>query len=169
MLGSKLQIGKLINNIYAILGYSMDIKQKKIKILLIDNNEMLRIYFRDIFWIHGRSDTYDIIMASSIKEAEKIILDKNKRPDTIFIDLLMPVDGEDNSPDGQLKRTLSFIEKIKNDKDLSSIKIIIHSSHKEQYLKDEVFKLGVDGYLIKGDMLPKEVIDFTDKIHESNN
>ena len=146
----------------------METKQK-IKILLIDGNEMMRIYFRDIFWIHGCSDRYEIAMASSLKEAEKILMEKKTRPNTIFLDLMMRVkEEEDNSPDGQIKRTLSFIEKIKSNKDLSDIKIIIHSSHREESLKEEVYKLGVDGYLIKGELMPKEIIFFTDKIHELN-
>ena len=144
-------------------------KQNKIKILLIDNDEMMCIYFRDIFWVHGGDSKYDVKMASSIKEAEEIIKDETKRPDTIFLDVLMPVSDEDNSPDGQIKRTLSFVDKIKKDKYLSKIRIIIHSSQKETFIKEEAYKLGVDGYLVKGELMPKEIIDFTDKIHESNN
>ena len=142
---------------------------KKIKILLVDSDEMMRIYFRDIFWIHGRSDSYEISMASSLLEANRIIEDKEKRPDTIFLDVMMPVREENNSPDGQIKRALSFIEKLKNSKELSHIKIIIYSGQKEESLKEEVKKLGVDGYLVKGELMPKEIIAFTDKIHECNN
>ncbi len=143
--------------------------QKKIKILLIDDDEMMRIYFRDIFWIHGRSDTYDVIMAASLSEAEKIIFDQSSIPDTIFLDMMMPIVGENNSPEGQVNRTLSFIEKLKKGVVTSKIKIIIYSSQKEKFLKEETEKLGVDGYLVKGELMPKEIIDYTDKIHESNN
>jgi DNA-binding NarL/FixJ family response regulator len=136
---------------------------------LIDSDEMMRIYFRDIFWIHGRSDTYDITMASSFKEAEKFIADKDTRPNTIFLDVMMSVPGENNSTSEQVKRTLSFIEEIKKNKDLSCVKIIIFSNQKEESIKEEICRLGVDGYLIKGELMPKEIIDFTDKIHECNN
>lgn len=144
----------------------MDTKQK-IKILLIDDDEMMRIYFRDIFWIHGRSDTYEIIMASSLSEAEKNI--QETRPDTIFLDVMMPVPGENNSPDSQIERTLAFVEKIKKEEKLSSIKIVIFSCQKEKYVEVAFRKLGIDGYLIKGELMPKEIIAFTDKIHEPNN
>ncbi len=147
----------------------METKKNKIKILLVDDDEMMRIYFRDIFWIHGRSDTYDITMASSIAEAEVIISDKNTKPDTIFLDVMMPIKGEKNNPEDQINRCLSFIGKVKGDKNLSSTKIIIYSSQKEKSIQEEVKKLGVDGYLIKGELMPKEIITFTDKIHESNN
>ena len=42
----------------------MDKDKKKLKILLIDDDEMMRIYFRDIFWIHGRGDIYEINMGN---------------------------------------------------------------------------------------------------------
>ena len=142
---------------------------KKIKILLIDSDEMMCIYFRDIFWIHGRSDTYEITMASSLEEAEKKIVDKETKPDTIFLDVMMASPGGRSSGDEQIKKNLSFIERIKKDKDMSSIKIIIFSDKKEESIKEEVAKLGVDGFLTKGELLPKEIIDFTDKIHEHNN
>ena len=147
----------------------METTQRKIKILFIDSDEMMRIYFRDVFWIHGRSDTYEIMMASSLEEAEKNIVDKDTKPDTIFLDIMMTDLNKRSSGDEQIRKNLSFIERIKKDKDLSSIKIIIFSNKKEEIIKDEAFKLGVDGFLTKGELMPKDIIDFTDKIHEHNN
>lgn len=147
----------------------METKQDKIKILLVDDDEMMRIYFRDIFWIHGRSDTYEVIIASSISEAEKLIKNKETKPDTIFIDVMMPISGEDNSPDEQIKRSLAFVESVKNNKDLSCTKVVIYSGQKEKSIEEAFQKLKIDGYLIKGELMPKEIIAFTDKIHEPNN
>lgn len=144
-------------------------KQNKIKILLVDDDEMIRIYFRDIFWIHGRNDAYEILMASSIKEAEEILSNQETKPDTIFLDTVIPIKNEDNRSSVQLERTLSFIKKIKEDKGLSKIKIIIYSNQKEKQIRDEVEKLGVDGFLIKGELMPKEIIEFIDKIHNGSN
>jgi len=144
-------------------------KQNKIKILLIDDDEMIRIYFRDIFWIHGRNDTYEILIASSIKEAEEILSNQDMKPDTIFLDTMIPIKNEDNKSSVQIERTLSFIKKIKEDKGLPKIKIIIYSNQKEKQIRDEVEKLGVDGFLIKGELMPKEIIEFIDKIHNGSN
>ena len=108
-------------------------------------------------------------MASSLKEAESILSDESRIPDTIFLDMMMPIKDEDNSSDVQIARTLSFIKKIKENKDLCKMRVIIYSSRKEDSIKDEVNKLGVDGFLVKGELMPKEIIEFTDKIHESNN
>ena len=85
--------------------------KKKIKILLIDDDEMMRIYFRDIFWIHGYSDTYEVTMAPSFEEAEKRIMNKDTKPDTIFMDVMIPILGGNNSPHEQLQRAISFVEK----------------------------------------------------------
>jgi len=144
-------------------------KQNKTKILLVDDDEMIRIYFRDVFWIHGGDDKYEVEMATSLKEAEKKVYDEETRPDIIFQDVMLPIKGEDNSPDEQVNRTLAFIKKIKEDKSLEKLKVIIFSSQNEKIIRDEVAKLGVDGYLVKGELMPKEILEFTDKINESNN
>jgi len=147
----------------------MDTTQKKFKILLIDSDEMMRIYFRDIFWVHGRSDTYEITIVSSLEEAERKIADKDTKPDTIFFDIMMVSTDGHSSGDEQIRKNLSFIERIKKDKDMSSVKIIVFSNKKEESIKEEASKLGVDGFLAKDELMPKEIIDFTDKIHEHYN
>lgn len=144
-------------------------KNERIKILLVDDDEMMRIYFRDIFWIHGRSDTYDVDMASSLDEAMSKVLNKETKPDTIFLDIMLPIKNINDSGDDQVKRSLDFIKKIKDNKEITPTKIIIYSSQKEEIVKKEVEKMGADGYIIKGELMPKEIIDFTDKIHGSNN
>ena len=141
----------------------------KNRILLIEDDEMMRIYFRDIFWIHGRSDIYEVVLASNYEQALSFIEDKELRPNTIFLDVTIPEKGKDNSLEEQIKRSLSFVEKIKSTKKYSDIKIIIYSSYNDNELESKFKEEGIDGYLIKGQMLPKEVIAFTDKIYGFNN
>ena len=145
----------------------MEQAQKKIKILLIDDDEMMRIYFRDIFWIHSKNDAYDVKMVSTLEEAEKVIADATTRPDTIFLDVLMSSKG--SAPAFQIARSLKFIDKVKKDKNLSNINIVIYSGQKEQYLKEAALQLGIDGYLVKGELMPREIMNFIEQIHESNN
>ncbi len=141
----------------------------KIRILLVDDDEMMRIYFRDIFWIHGRSNTYEVIMASSLVEAEKKLVDPLTVPTTIFLDVMISIPGENNSSAAQIKRTMDFVERVKKDPLFSATKIIIYSGQKEKSIADAFKKLGIDGYLIKGELMPKEIIEFTDKLHGCNN
>lgn len=147
----------------------MEKEKEKIKILLIDDDEMMRIYFRDIFWIHGRSDRYQVDMVSDLDKARDLIENKETRPDTIFLDVLMSSKGAGcSAPAYQMALSLGFIDKIKKDKELSVIKIVIYSGQKDSVLKEESLKVGVDAYLTKGEIMPREIIAFTDKIHGSN-
>ncbi|MFA6585680.1 MAG: response regulator [Candidatus Paceibacterota bacterium] len=148
----------------------MEEEKKKRKILLVDDDEMMRIFFRDIFWMHGKCDAYDVEMASSLEEAEKIIEDEKTRPDIMFLDIfLSSTKKKGNVSTEQVNRSLEFIGKIKESKVFSNINIIIYSGQKYQALEEAVMKLGVDGYLIKGELMPKEIISFTDQIHGTTN
>ncbi|MEI7765027.1 MAG: response regulator [bacterium] len=144
--------------------------KKKIKILLIDDDETMSIYFRDVFWIHGKGDIYNVATVPSIEEAEKIIENKNERPDTIFLDILMSSKGKKLGDKAyQMSHSLDFINKIKKNKDLADINIIIYSGQREKYLKQILEGIDVDGYLIKGETMPREIVAFADKIHGTNN
>lgn len=136
---------------------------KKIKILLIDDDEIIRIYFQDIFWIHGLDDKYSLSLTNDIKKAEEMVGNPSTRPDIIFMDLVMPMEK-----DGRIVTTpetgFNFIEKIKSDEQLKKIKIIVFSGHDEESLKKKIKNLGVESYLIKGSNLPKELVDFINKI-----
>lgn len=147
----------------------MENSKKKIKILLIDDDEMMRIYFRDIFWIHGKSNIYEVEMVSSLEKASELVNAIDTRPDTIFLDILMSSKGAGcSAPAYQMALSLSFIDKIKKNKELSNIKVIIYSGQKDEILKEEATKIGVDAYLTKGEIMPREIIAFTDKIHGSD-
>ena len=140
--------------------------ENKIKVLLIDDDEMIRIYFQDIFWIHGLDNKYELAVINNIKKAEDIINNPSTKPDIIFMDLVMPIEK-----DGRIITTpeagLSLLKKIKDDEQLKKIKVIIFSGHDEESVKNQVKKLGAENYLIKGSNLPKELIEFIDKIASS--
>lgn len=145
---------------------------KKVKILLIDDDEMMKIYFRDIFWIHGEKDKYEINVASNLLDAKKIVDDVNLRPDLIFLDVILKgntLGGKMHVPAYQIARFLEFVSNIKKNKDFSKIKIVLYSGHRNEDFKDALLELGVDGYLVKGEHLPKEIISFTENLHGSNN
>jgi len=90
--------------------------------------------------------------------------------DTIFLDVLMSSKGTGcSAPAYQMALSLNFISRIKKDKNFSNINVIIYSGQKDEILKEEALKIGVDAYLTKGEIMPKEIIAFTDKIHGHNN
>lgn len=139
----------------------------KIKILLVDSDEVNQIYFKDIFWVHGRNKIYDIDFTESLSEALVKIDNKKTRPNTIFLDIIL--EKENNDFDKQLNKVVSFIENVKMNKDTANIKIIIFSDKEEKYIRKKFPDIKIDGYLKKGELMPKEIIDYTDKIHGTNN
>lgn len=147
----------------------MDNKEKKIKILLVDNDEMMSIYFRDIFWVHGHNNRYDISVAPSLSEARKKITEETTRPDIIFLDAMIPTEGGNSNSESHIKESLAFIKEIKSHSELSKINIVIYSGHIHKSLEKEAYSLGINGYIIKGEFTPKEIITYTDKLHGSNN
>lgn len=142
---------------------------KKCRILLIDDDEMNRIYFRDIFWIHGRLDAYDIVSTNSIKEAKVLIENEETRPDLIFLDTLIIERGSKNDIDSQIKRSYDFVYEIKKENKFPNLKIIIYSSQRDKKIEKKFIAIGADSFLVKGDLLPKEIIVFTNNVYESNN
>mgnify|MGYP001609033089 CR=1 FL=1 len=140
--------------------------ENKIKVLLIDDDEMIRIYFQDIFWIHGLDNRYELVVINDVKKAEEIINNPSTKPNIVFMDLVMPIEK-----DGKIITTpeagLDLLKKIKSDEQLKKIKVVVFSGHDEESIKNKVKKLGAENYLIKGSSLPRELVEFIDKIASS--
>lgn len=139
-------------------------KNKKIKILLVDDDEMVRIYFRDIFWIHGLDHKYELITVDCPEKAEQILFNPNlEPPHIVFTDLVMPIKKDEKtitSPEAGL----NLIKKIKSSPALKDIKVIVFSNYPEEKLKKEIKKLGVEDYVPKGENLPKELVEYVEKL-----
>ena len=129
----------------------------KIKILLIDNSEMLRIYFRDVFWVHGLEEKYELTTVQSITQGEKIITDLETRPALVFLDLMLP-----SEEGGRLsvEASLMFIERMKTNPEFKNIKIVVFTAHSDPVFERKTKKIGVDGYLKKEEFMPKDIVDF---------
>jgi DNA-binding NarL/FixJ family response regulator len=136
------------------------------KILFIDDNEMMRIFFRDIFWIHGLANKYEVTTVDSVAKAEEIVLDVTKRPDVIFLDLLMPTDPLVGASSAQTEPSVNLLKKIKESEDLKHIKVVVFSSFREKDIRERMISCGADHYLVKGDFMPKEIIDFVKNLND---
>ncbi len=93
----------------------------KIKILLVDSDENMRIFFRDVFWIHRLTDRCDLEMADNLENARKAIGNLEVKPHYIFMDVVMTgnVKGENVTSS---KIGLEFLKEIKKIPNLAAQK-----------------------------------------------
>ncbi|GEM_PF-604689 len=134
----------------------------KIKILLVDNDELVQIYFRDIFWIHGLDSKYDVSVIGDIEKAEAIIRDPETRPRVIFLDLIMPM-RKGSRIEETAEAGVSLLKKIKEDEELKSIKVFIFSGYTNETYRDLVLKMGAEDFVPKGTSLPQDLVSFIEQ------
>lgn len=127
--------------------------KRKFRILLIDDDEFIRMLVRDIFWIHGRGK-YQVEEARTVDEGEKLL--KEKKIDLILLDLIFPENGK------KAESSLSFLEKIKSDPETKDTKVIVFSGYPD--LKNKTLELGAEKFLLKGEYLPKEIFEAAENI-----
>lgn len=131
---------------------------KKKKILLIDNNEIVRIMLSNLFWLHGLDEKYELATIARMEDAERIISDVNTRPDIIFTGLVMP-----HTKDGKTRTSadagFSLLHFIKDNPETKNIHVIIFSSYGEKEYQDQALALGANMYLKKSDNMPQDLIN----------
>ncbi len=129
----------------------------KVNILLVDDNEVIRIFFKDIFWLHGLEGKFHLETASGVDEAWAILRDPEKKIDVVFLDLVMPFkkDGKDVTT---CEAGLSILKGIKEDSNMKHIKVIIFSGYTDKHDVEEAKKYGADMYLAKEEHLPQDLI-----------
>ena len=112
--------------------FPCDDDQKKEKILIVDDDSMVKNLFSEIL----SSDGYQVDIASDGFEAGAKTI--QCKPDLIILDLFMPgIDGFD------------VCKQIKNNSGLSHIKILACTGYGTQEKRDRIMKSGADGFLIK--------------------
>src|SRR3989338_485700 len=144
---------------------SVSIEKTKIKnkILLVDDSEIIRIYFRDIFWIHGLERKYDLTICRSIYQAENLIKDPKTRPRVVFTGLVMPI-VEKNNTVVKVESGLSLLKMIKSDPELKNIIVVIFSGYDKKEYKDQATKDGADYFLLKHENMPLELVQFIENL-----
>ena len=141
--------------------YKTNLKEK---ILLVDDNEIIRIYFRDVFWIHGLEDKYDLTICKNIEEAEKVVENKDTMPDIVFSGLVMPMKDKDKIV-VSAEAGFHLLKKIKSSPKLKHIKVVIFSGYGEKKYRDRATELGVDSFLVKHENMPRELVEFIEHIN----
>lgn len=108
-------------------------------ILLIDDNVELQSLYKEALEKAG----YGTLQA--FNGADGLSLASNKKPDMILLDLMMP--GGMNGFD--------VLQKIKRDKSLSNIKIIVLTNLPGE--EDAAKALGVKDYMLKSDVVAQDL------------
>ena len=134
------------------------------KVLLIDDNEVVRLMFSNIFWLHGLEERYDLVTLGKQEEAEVLFSNPALRPNIIFMGLVMPF-----TKNGKVETTaeagFSLLKRIKEDPATKEIKVIIFSNYDEEEYRTQALELGAEMYLKKDEHMPQDLI----KIIESTN
>lgn len=132
-------------------------EQPKKKILLIDDNEIVRLMFSNVFWLHGLDDKYELNTVGTIDEGFVFISNPSTKPDIIFTGLVMPF-----KKDGKMETTaeagFSILKSIKENPETKSIRVIIFSGYNEEDYRAKALGLGAEMYLQKGENMPQDLI-----------
>jgi len=110
---------------------------KKKKILLVEDEKMLVDMYEYKFSEAG----FDVSLASNVKQGLEIA--RKEKPDLIILDIILPKNNG-----------VYFLKKLRMDKSISSILVVILSNYDDPIVKKQVKKLGVEDYLLKTDFTP---------------
>ena len=133
-------------------------KETRKKLLLIDDNEVVRIMFSNLFWLHGLDEDYELKTVTRVEDAEPIIANPATRPDVVFTGLVMPFDKngkKTTSPEAGF----SLLKRIKEDPATKNVCVVIFSSYGEKEYKDQALALGAELYLEKSENMPQDLIN----------
>ncbi len=117
--------------------------QKRMRLLLVDDDRFLIEMYNHKFWEEG----YEVTTAKNVQDALDI-LKSAETFDIVLVDLVMPVD------DG-----FELLEKMKAEKLAEKAAIIVLSNQSRPQDMERAENLGVDGYIVKANNTPSEVAE----------
>lgn len=133
------------------------------KLLLIDNSEFSRLYFRDVFWIHP-SDTgeyYEVVPAKDIQEAREIL-----GKEDIAAIIIEPNTASDlkNKRGTSHLEACAFVKELRENPKTKAMTIIAFSDHDNKTLFKEMIRAGADTFLAKGKQTTRGLVSTIDSI-----
>jgi two-component system chemotaxis response regulator CheY len=113
------------------------------KVLLVDDDKFLL----DMYTVKFKAANFEITPAFSGEDAvEK--LKGGLKPDLVLFDMIMPgMSG------------LEFLEAVHRDKLAEGAALVVLSNQGQKSDIDEAKKIGVDGYIVKANTIPSEVLE----------
>lgn len=125
------------------------------RIISVEDDEFITLFLTDVMWIFGTADNIKLDSAPTTEKG-MVMIKEGKRPELILLDLALPAkEGDKSDPENGFK----FLELIKTDPALMDIKVLVFSGSSDPKYKERAVRLGAEKFLVKGDYLPKELID----------
>lgn len=122
----------------------MDLKEKRHKILIIDDD----MFLLEMYSLKFDEAGFDLEIAKSGEEAIEKLSSKEYIPDVILLDVLMPT-----------LNGFEFLKKIKENHIAPKTKIIILSNLSQKEEIEQGMSLGADDYIVKAHHTPTEVME----------
>lgn len=113
------------------------------KILIIEDEKVLGEMYREKFELEG----FEVFSVSNVEEGLRVA--KEKKPDLILLDILMP-----GSEDG-----ISFLKRREGEKEILKIPVIAFSNYDDPETQNIALKLGAKEYLIKTSYTPQQLLE----------
>jgi len=124
---------------------------KKIKVLLIEDEEMLA----NMYEVKFKNEGFDLLKA--LDGAEGLKLAKTEKPDFVLLDIIMPkMDG------------FSVLKSLKEDPETKDVPVLLLTNLGQEEDIERGKKLGAVGYLVKANITPAEVVHEVKKQLGSN-
>ena len=119
----------------------------KQKVLIIDDDNDIR----EIYRLKFSQEEYEVLTAVDGEEGLKVI--REKKPDVILLDLLMPV-----------KNGMEVLAELQEDEQLSRIPVVVLSNIDDETSFKKVGKFETRFYLIKALTTPQKAVDVVREI-----
>jgi len=112
------------------------------KILFIEDEQAIQTTFKDVL---GNKE-YEVISAFDGEEGLKLI--KEKKPDLILLDLILPRKGG-----------IEVLREIKENEEIKDIPVIVLTNLEDLKNVEKALNLGAKNYLVKANYTLEEVVD----------
>lgn len=113
------------------------------KILIIEDEKILGEMYKEKFEMEG----FEVISVSGVEEG--LMLAKEKKPDLILLDILLP-----GSEDG-----ISFLKRREGDEEILKIPVVAFSNYDDSETQIMALELGAKEYLIKTNYTPQQLLE----------
>ena len=128
-----------------------------LKTLIVEDELDLREMYKIQFETAGAQ----VFAADNIEEGFKIA--KKEKPDIVLVDLMLAQNEADKD---ELPKGYALLDKLKADKATKDIKVVIISNLDTQEARDGAKERGACGYIVKANVMPKDVVDKVREIVE---